>query len=63
MAFLFIDQLSANSTTLSLKWEKLSIPIKIDVDVNTTVIASMQKELTGIRVFSGRAGIRLQRMH
>jgi tetratricopeptide (TPR) repeat protein len=45
------DGLSANSTTLSLKWEKLSIPIKIDVDVNATVIANMQKELTGIPGF------------
>ena len=45
------DQLSANSTTLFLKWEKLSIPIKIEVDVNETVIANMQKELTGIPGF------------
>ena len=45
------DGLSANSTTLSLKWERLSIPIKIDVDVNVTVIASMEKELTGIPGF------------
>lgn len=45
------DKLSANSTTLNLKWEKLSIPIKIDVDVNRTVIESMQKELTGIPGF------------
>ena len=41
------DQVSANSTTLSLKLEKLSVPIKIEVDVNETVIASMEKELTG----------------
>ena len=45
------DQLSANSTTLNLKWEKLSIPIKIEVDINETVIANMQKELTGIPGF------------
>lgn len=45
------DKLNANSTTLNLKWEKLSIPIKIDVDVNRTVIESMQKELTGIPGF------------
>jgi tetratricopeptide (TPR) repeat protein len=31
--------------------EKLSIPIKIEVDVNETVIANMQKELTGIPGF------------
>ena len=45
------DQLSAKSTTLSLKWEKLTIPIKIEVDVNETVIANMEKELTGIPGF------------
>ena len=45
------DQVSANSTTLSLKWEKLSVPIKIEVDVNETVIASMEKELTGLPGF------------
>ena len=45
------DQLSAKATTLTLKWEKLSVPIKIEVDVNETVIASMEKELTGIPGF------------
>jgi len=45
------EGLSANSTTLSLKWEKLSIPIKIDVDVNKTVIESMEKELTSLPGF------------
>jgi len=45
------DQLDAKSTTLSLKWEKLSIPVKIEVDINSTVIASMEKELTGIPGF------------
>jgi hypothetical protein len=45
------DQLNANSTTLTLKWEKLSIPIKIEVDVNETVIANMEKELTGLPGF------------
>ena len=45
------DQLSAKASTLTLKWEKLSFPIKIEVDVNETVIASMEKELTGIPGF------------
>ena len=45
------DQLSAKATTLTLKWEKLSVPIKIEVDVIETVIASMEKELTGIPGF------------
>ncbi len=45
------DELSAKSTTLNLKWEKLSIPINIEVDINKTVIANMEKELTGIPGF------------
>ena len=45
------DKLSANSTTLDLKWEKLSVPIKIEVDINKTVIESMQKELTSMPGF------------
>ena len=45
------DQLSAKSTTLVLKWEKLSVPIYIEVDVNETVISNMEKELTGIPGF------------
>jgi tetratricopeptide (TPR) repeat protein len=45
------DQLTANSATLNLKWEKLLIPIKFKVDINKTVIASMEKELTGIPGF------------
>lgn len=45
------DELSAKSTTLTLKWEKLSIPIKIEVDINQTVIANMEKELTGLPGF------------
>jgi tetratricopeptide (TPR) repeat protein len=45
------DKLNANSTTLNLKWEKLSIPLKIEVDLNKTVIESMQKELTGLPGF------------
>ena len=49
--FYSFDQLSAKSTTLNLKWEKLTIPIKIEVDVNSTVIANMEKELTGLPGF------------
>ncbi len=45
------DQLTANSATLNLKWEKLLIPIKFKVDINKTVIANMEKELTGIPGF------------
>ncbi|MEO8233317.1 MAG: DUF2911 domain-containing protein [Ignavibacteriota bacterium] len=45
------DKVSVNSTTLNLKWEKLSIPLKIEIDLNKTVIESMEKELTSIPGF------------
>jgi len=45
------DQVSPNSTTLNLNWENLSIPIKIVVDVNKTVIENMKRELTGVPGF------------
>ena len=38
--------------TLSLHWEKLAVPIKIDVDTPAVVMASMRSELRGIPQFS-----------
>jgi tetratricopeptide (TPR) repeat protein len=45
------DQLSANSTTVTLNWEKLSVPIKIEVDINKTVVDNMERQLTGLPGF------------
>ena len=46
LAYTF-DDITNNSTTASLRWEKLRVPFKIEVDVPATVRASIQKELRG----------------
>jgi len=46
MVFLF-DDLTNNSATASLRWEKLRVPVKIEVDVPATVRASIRNELRG----------------
>lgn len=40
----FINQ-TANSATISLQWEKLSIPFKVETDLVQTQLASMRAEL------------------
>ncbi len=45
------DDLSANSTTVSLRWENLNIAFTIDVDVNKIVAENMQEQLTGLAGF------------
>lgn len=44
LTYTFFDK-SSNSATLSLLWEKLEIPVKIDVDVNTVVVNNIKNEL------------------
>jgi len=41
------DDLTDTSTTLTLRWEKLKIGFKIDVDTTANVMASMRAELRG----------------
>jgi predicted negative regulator of RcsB-dependent stress response len=41
------DDLGEDAATLSLRWEKLRIPIRISVDVPATVRASIRDELRG----------------
>lgn len=50
LSYSFAD-VSPNSATLNLRWEKLSIPIKIEVDVNKLVAENMERELTGLPGF------------
>ena len=45
------DDVSANSTTVSLRWENLSIPFTIDVDVKKLVAEDMKEQLTGLAGF------------
>jgi tetratricopeptide (TPR) repeat protein len=49
------DDLAADSATLSLRWEKLVVPIRIQVDVPATVRASIQAELRGGKHWSSDA--------
>ncbi len=51
LTYTFLDK-SANSVTLSLLWEKLEIPVKIDIDVNAIVFANMKNELRNIPGFT-----------
>lgn len=50
MKFEFSDQ-TENSAVISLQWEKLSIPFKVEVDYVKDQIASFQKELRTERGF------------
>ena len=54
MAFVF-DDLTNNSATAALRWEKLRVPFKIEVDVPATVRANIKKELRGGKHWNGDA--------
>jgi hypothetical protein len=47
-----IEDPTDTTATLNLRWEKLSVPIKIEVDTPAVVMASMRNELRGIPQFS-----------
>lgn len=51
LTYTFLDK-SPTSATLSLLWEKLEIPVKIDVDVNTIVINNIKNELRSVPGFT-----------
>lgn len=50
LSYTFTDP-KAKSVTAELHWEKLSVPFKIEIDVEETVYQSMKKELTNINGF------------
>jgi TolA-binding protein len=54
MAFAF-DDLTSNSATAALRWEKLRVPFKIEVDVPATVRANLKTELRGGKHWNGDA--------
>jgi len=45
------DDVTDNSTTVALRWEKLRIPFKIDVDVHKQVLADIEQQLTSLPGF------------
>ncbi len=54
MAFVF-DDLTSNSATAALRWEKLRVPFKIEVDIPATVRANLKTELRGGKHWNGDA--------
>jgi len=50
LAYTF-DEVSDNAATLSLRWEKLRLPIRIEVDTNQVVAASLREQLRGMPRF------------
>ncbi len=46
------DNITASSTELTLRWEKIAVPVTMKVDVNKTVFESNKNELRGLAGFS-----------
>jgi tetratricopeptide (TPR) repeat protein len=51
LAYTFDDPTEA-SVLLTLRWEKLKVPVRVDVDTNAVVLASIRSELRGLPRFS-----------
>jgi hypothetical protein len=49
------DQLKPDSAVLTMSWGKVSVPVNIEVDVNKTVEASLQKQLRGLPQYDWQA--------
>jgi hypothetical protein len=49
------DQLKPDSAVLTLRWDKVAVPIAIAVGVNKTVEASLQKQLRGLPQYDWQA--------
>lgn len=50
LAYSFDDP-TANSVVVALRWEKLRVPFKVDVDLQQTVGADIRQQLTGLPQF------------
>lgn len=42
-----------NSCVITMQWEKLSVPFKVEVDVDNIVIARLREQMTGVKGFIG----------
>ena len=51
LAYTF-DDVKPDSTAATLRWEKLAVPFRISVDVNTIVLASIQNQLRSVGGFT-----------
>jgi tetratricopeptide (TPR) repeat protein len=45
------DDVTENSTTVALRWEKLKIPFKIEVDLHNLVLQDIEQQLTSLPGF------------
>lgn len=45
------DEVTPNSATVKMKWEKLSVPFKIEIDLHNQMLEEMKTQLTGIPGF------------
>src|SRR5205814_9662960 len=46
------DQLTPNSAVVELEWEKVAVPFKVAVDVNSAVQASLKKQLRNLSQYT-----------
>jgi hypothetical protein len=46
------DQLQPNSAVVELEWEKVAVPFKVSVDVDTVTQASLKKQLRGLSQYT-----------
>lgn len=54
LAYEFTD-VTKNSATLALRWEKKKIPLALAVDTDAIVVASLKRELSGAHGFNDRS--------
>lgn len=47
-----IDQPTENSAIVTLRWEKVAVPIKVSVDTNAIVEASLRRQLRGLAQYT-----------
>ena len=47
-----IDQPTENSAVITMRWEKVAVPVKVSVDTNSIVEASLQKQLRGLSQYT-----------
>jgi Protein of unknown function (DUF2911) len=46
------DQLQADSAVIELEWEKIAVPFKVSVDVDSATRASLKKQLRGLSQYT-----------
>lgn len=55
------ENITDNAVIISLRWEKISVPFKLEVDVKEIVYESMKSELRGVNGFTWQAPLQAAR--